>query len=392
MVHKIFKIMVILAVFSNLFINSVFAQSNSKAPPIPTLNDVFSSIGSNKYISSTTDMWKKFTPQYQLGIVKNLINPLSGNLTNALIELVIYILPVFIVTFIVVYAVLKEINIFEQSRNLLPALSLAITLIAFGSGLLSYVVFAVSNFVAIGLLALFLALVYVGAGYYYKRKLDEWGYSHISASMLYIFVTHIPLIITAIVVISIAVYVINGSIPITGKYGFLYGVILGFLLLGIKRSWGIEMRLSGINGLIGALIGGLFGYIAGIAGLVGIGLVMVLAYMEYKRLNQPYDVIRDIAPERGEINYRMNVMKITIDFLSDLIGRYGGKDEVDLSQENINPEIEELLKNYAGITRRGKYKIDFLVKVKGDLEKEYARLEAHQQALQRIHEKAISSM
>ncbi len=152
------------------------------------------------------------------------------------------------------------------------------------------------------------------------------------------------------------------------------------------------MRLSGINGLIGALIGGLFGYIAGIAGLVGIGLVMVLAYMEYKRLNQPYDIIRDIAPERGEINYRMNVIKMTIEFLNDLIGRYGGKDEVDLSQENVNPEIEEFLKNYAGITRKGKYKIDFLVKIKGDLEKEYARLEAHQQALQKIHEKAISSI
>ncbi len=236
MVSRIFNVILFVIIFSSMFISSVFAQSNSKAPPIPTLNDVFSSIGSSKYMQSTTDMWKKFTPKHQLDILKKLINPLSGNLTDTLLELLIYILPVFVVTFIVVYAVLKEINIFEQSRNLLPALSLAITLVAFGSGLLSYVVFAVSNFVALGLLALFLALVYVGAGYYYKRKLNDWGYSHISASMLYIFVTHIPLIITGVIIVSIAVYVINGSIPITGKYGFLYGAILGFLLLGLRRS------------------------------------------------------------------------------------------------------------------------------------------------------------
>ena len=148
-------------------------------------------------------------------------------------DLLFYVLPAFLLTFLVVYAILDEIGIFEN-KNIIMPLSGVIALIALLSGVVGYVTWIVSNFIALGLLILFLGVVYIGASYYYHKKLKQFGYNIHGHNLLYVFITHIPLIFAVTVGASVIWYYLFGNLPWVGSKGILIGAAVGGILLSLK--------------------------------------------------------------------------------------------------------------------------------------------------------------
>jgi len=210
-----------------LIIGMYLAMEPVHSSAVPTFEEAFRYIG-NTYLGEKNGLlYSKLSISHLMDILSD---PFK---TNNLRDLAIYFLPAFLLTYLLVYLVLEEMGIFGN-KNLLMSLSAVISLIALVGGVVSYVAFVVSNFIALGILALFLGLVYLGMGKIYKKKIEDWGYNVIGHHLFYVFVTHIPLIFAFIVTISTVWMVVFGSLPWTGKEGILIGAGVGALLLSLK--------------------------------------------------------------------------------------------------------------------------------------------------------------
>ncbi|GEM_PF-5208397 len=229
-IHNVLIIFMVLFILTFSFymnFSMCYAQSSSSSNKVEYIWYTWDKILDNVFKRGTekNTLFDKLSPS---NIYESLEQPLDKSK-----DLLFYILPSFLLTFILVYLVLDEIEIFTN-KNLIMSLSAVIAFISLITGLVGYAAFVVSNFIALGILILFLALVYLGIGYLYRKKLEEWGYDIIESNLFYIFITHIPLIAASAIIFSTIWWVIFGEIPWSGPGGIVIGAAVGGLLLSLR--------------------------------------------------------------------------------------------------------------------------------------------------------------